>query len=54
MTIATAMWEEKDLFGLYFHIKVHHQRTSGQELNQDRNPEAGADVEAMEECCLRV
>lgn len=54
MTIAIAMWGEKDLFDLHFHIKVHHQRTSGQEHKQDRNPEAGAAVEAMEECCLRT
>jgi hypothetical protein len=39
---------EKDLFGLYFQITIHHQRKSGQELKQDRNLEAEADAEAME------
>jgi hypothetical protein len=34
--------------GLPFHIAVHHQRKSGQELTQGRNLEAGADAEAME------
>ena len=33
-------------------ITVHHQRMLGQELKQGRNPEAGADAEAMEGCCL--
>jgi hypothetical protein len=42
----------KGLFSLHFHIAVHHQRKSGQELTQGRNLEAGADAEAMEECCL--
>jgi hypothetical protein len=32
----------------HFHITVHHQRKSGQELKQARNPETGADAEAME------
>ena len=31
---------------------MHHQRKSGQELTQSRNPEVGADVEAMEGCYL--
>ena len=39
---------EKGLFGLHFHITVHHQRTSGQELQQGRNLEAGAKAEGME------
>jgi hypothetical protein len=30
----------------------HHQRKAGQELKQGRILEAGADTEAMEECCL--
>jgi hypothetical protein len=34
---------EKGLFGLHFHIAVHHQGKSGQELKQDRILEAGAD-----------
>jgi hypothetical protein len=29
----------------YFHIAVHHQRKSGQELKQGRIQEAGADAE---------
>ena len=37
---------------VYFHIAVHHQKKSGQELKQGRNLEAGADAEAMEGCCL--
>ena len=36
----------------YFHIALHHQRKSGQEITQGRNLEVGADVEAMEGCCL--
>ena len=41
-------WREKGLFGLLFHITVHHGRKSGQELKQGRHLEAGADAEAME------
>ena len=41
MTKAT--WGGKDLFGLCFHVMVLHQRKSGQELKQGRNPEAQAD-----------
>jgi hypothetical protein len=40
------------LFSLHFHIALHHQRKSGQELKQVRNLEAGAGAEAMEGCCL--
>jgi hypothetical protein len=43
---------EKGLFSLHFHTTVHHQRKSGQEVKQGQNLEAGADEEAMEECCL--
>ena len=43
-----ASWGGKGLFSLCFHIAVHHQRKSGQELTQGRNLEAGADAEAME------
>jgi hypothetical protein len=50
MTKAT--WGGKGLFSSHFHITVHHQRKSGQELKQDRNLEAGADAEALERCCL--
>ena len=35
-----------------FHIAVHPQRESRQELKQGRNPEAATDVDAMKECCL--
>jgi hypothetical protein len=42
----------KGLFSLRFRIKVHHQRGSGQELQQCRNLEAGAGAEAMEGCYL--
>ena len=49
-----ATWEGKGLFCLGSHIIVHHWRKSGQELKQGRNLEAGADAEAMEECCLLV
>jgi hypothetical protein len=40
------------LFSSHFHITVHDQRKSGQELTQGRDLEAGADAEAMEGCCL--
>jgi hypothetical protein len=46
-----AIWRGKGSFVLHFHIIVHHQRKTGQKLNQDRNLEAGADAEAIE-CCL--
>jgi hypothetical protein len=42
----------KGLFGLSFHIVVHQRRKSGHELKQGRNLEAGADKEAMAECCI--
>ena len=42
-----ATWGGKGLFGLHFHIAVHRQRKSGQELKQGRSLEAGADAEAM-------
>ena len=41
-------WGGEGLFGFHFHITVHRQRKSGQELKQGRNLEAGADAEAME------
>ena len=47
-----ASWGRKGLLGLHFHLIVHHQRKSGQELTQDRNLEAEADIKSMEECCL--
>jgi hypothetical protein len=40
------------LFDLYFQITVHYCRKSGRELKQGKNPEAEADVEAIEGCCL--
>jgi hypothetical protein len=47
-----ASWGGKDLLSLHFHIVVHHQRKSGQELTQGRNLEVGVDAEAMEGCYL--
>jgi hypothetical protein len=44
--------KEGVLFLLYSHITVYYPRKSGQELKQVKNLEAGADAEAMEECCL--
>jgi hypothetical protein len=42
-------WGRKDFFSLHFHIAVHHQRKSGQELMQGRNLKAAANnAEAME------
>jgi hypothetical protein len=43
-----ARWGGKGLFILHFHITIHHQRKSGQEIKQGRNLESRADVEAME------
>lgn len=45
-------WGEKGLHGLHFHIADHYIRNLGQELNQGTNLEAGANAEALEECCL--
>jgi hypothetical protein len=44
---------EEGFISLIFntYITVHHWRKLGQELTQGRNLEAGADAEAMEECC---
>lgn len=47
-----ASWSKMDLFGLHFRTAVYHRRKSGQKLIQDRIPEARADVEVMEGCCL--
>jgi len=47
-----ASWAGKGLFSLHFHMAVHHQRKSRQELTQGRNLEAEADAEAMEEWCM--
>ena len=38
----------KALFALCFHITVHHERKSGQEIKQGRNLEAGAGAEATD------
>ena len=43
-----ASWGGKGLFGLRFHVAAPHQRKSGQEREQGRHLEAGADVEVME------
>jgi len=39
----------KDLFGLYFHIIVHHWKKSKQEIKQDRKLEAETDADTMKE-----
>jgi hypothetical protein len=36
----------------HFLITVYHQRKVGQQLEQGKNLEAGADAETMEGCCL--
>lgn len=41
----------KGFISLYFHIAVHHGRESGQKFKQDRNLDAGANADAMEQCC---
>jgi hypothetical protein len=46
-----ASWGKKNLFSLQFHITVHHQRKSEQELTQGKSLEAGVDAVAMKECC---
>jgi hypothetical protein len=49
-------WGGKALFGLHFHIVIHHQRKkkvkrkSEQELKEGKNLEAGDDIEAMKGC----
>ena len=42
----------KCLFSLYFHIAVHHQKKSEQELTWGRKLEAGADAEVTKGCYL--
>ena len=44
-----AHWEGKGLLFLDFHITVHHQKKSEQELKQGSILEAGAHAEAMED-----
>jgi hypothetical protein len=46
--------ERKDLFGLNFQVTDHCIKKSGQERKQDRNLEAGAEAEAMEENSFQV
>lgn len=41
---------ERGLFGICFHIIGHHQRESGQELKQGKDPLAGTDAEATDGC----
>jgi hypothetical protein len=43
---------DKRLFGLHFHILVHHSRKSGLEFKQGRNLEAGTDADIDYRCCL--
>jgi hypothetical protein len=43
-------WGGKGLFD--FHIAVHYQRKSGQELKQGRNLETGVNAEVVEGRCL--
>jgi hypothetical protein len=45
-----ASWGEKGLLNLHFHIDVHHQRKSGQELTQGKNVETGVGAQAMCVC----
>jgi len=51
-TVTKVTWGGKGLCSSYFHITVHYQRKSGQELKQGRTLEAGADAEAMQYCTL--
>jgi hypothetical protein len=44
-----AIWGEKCLFDLCFHIPVHHQSKSGQEFKQGRNLKAGKWHSAVQE-----
>lgn len=47
-------WGEKGLFGLHFHIIVHHSRKPRQELKQGWNREAAVNSDATGECYLVV
>jgi hypothetical protein len=51
ITQIKAGWGKTGLFSLHFHIAVHHQRKSGQELKCGRNREAGDATEATWEFC---
>jgi hypothetical protein len=46
-----ASWGRKGLFSLHFHIVVHHQRKSGQELTQGRRTWR---QELIEEICVEA
>ena len=35
-----ASWRGKGLFGLYFHVALHHRRKSGQKLKTGQEPES--------------
>lgn len=48
-TVAKSYTGRKGLFGLLIVITVHHKGKGGQELKPSL--EAGADDEAVEECC---
>lgn len=58
LSVTTAMIKHRDqsnfvtggkgLFGLQFHIIIHHHRKSRQKLKQGNNLEAASDTEAME------
>ena len=47
-----AAWEQEGLFDLQFYITVQNWRESEEELNQDRNLEAGANAKVLEDCYL--
>lgn len=44
----------KVLFHLLILITVYHQNKRAQELKQSRNLETGADVEAVDRCCIQA
>jgi hypothetical protein len=46
------IWGRKGLFSIHFHVTDRLLRKSGQEHNQGRDMEAGADTKTMEDCCL--
>lgn len=35
----SVFWRGESLFGLCFHITVYHEKESGQELEEGKNPE---------------
>jgi hypothetical protein len=43
-----ASWRGKGLFDLHFHIAVHYQMESEEQLKQGRNLESGSDADTME------